>query len=69
MLSDVIETIAMMQQMQCVGGARRCPCPFHTLCMYAFQPVPELQKIISEAQLRSEEECYFLSTKHEPRDP
>jgi hypothetical protein len=36
--------------------------------MYVFQPVPELQKIISEARLRSEEECYSLSTKHEPRD-
>jgi hypothetical protein len=39
-----------------------------TVCMYVFQPVPELQKIISEAELRGEEECYALSTKHEPRD-
>jgi hypothetical protein len=36
--------------------------------MYVFQPVPELQKIISEARLRSEDECYRLSIQHEPRD-
>jgi hypothetical protein len=36
--------------------------------MYVFQPVPELQKIISEARLRGEEEMYALSTRHEPRE-
>jgi hypothetical protein len=36
--------------------------------MYVFQPVPELQKIIGEARLHSEDECYALSIKHEPRD-
>ena len=41
---------------------------FNTLHMYVFQPVPELQKIISEARLRSEDECYRLSITHEPRD-